>query len=91
MEKKDGRTEVRRNQREEEEYRWVDEMKNNEVHLDIVSFCQSVPECVSKHGEIHLTASSQQSLGEIKQVGFKCFCTQKRNYFNWQMKIDIHK
>lgn len=33
------------------------------AHLDTVSFCQDVPECVLKLGEIHLMASSQQRLG----------------------------
>lgn len=42
--------------------KWVVEMKNNGAHLDTVSICQDVPECVLKLGDIHLMASSQQSL-----------------------------
>lgn len=38
------------------------EVKNDGAHLDTVSFCQDIPECAFKHGEIYLMASSQQSL-----------------------------
>ena len=37
--------------------------KINGAHLDTVSFCQDVPECLLKLGEIHLMASPQQRLG----------------------------